>query len=414
MTFLLPVTIHNVEFQGHAEYTSNLVGAEYQELLRPFSDLFNLGITDENPDPDQVLNAIQNGTYHTDMEASLEALIALARNGMTDPNDPVDPNRLHFLSIEMGGSMDQLIKTLIAAGAQVDTASGSVTISEQVAVNWKNLSVNSDAVRQVIDFAISTAGDQNRTMQALVELIYVKTGNDILTSNLERLETALSTTKDSLTTLAQLQELHNKIEITKETQTFEEFASGNYNASSEGGFVDGFDDFDGLVEEASEFFQALYPTVDIATISNSDTAQFLDLRNDIAAQIRALSGVTPGAGTEEENGTLLGNLRIVYDNMQASLLKAGGSGDTLNVKNALRLWILDGENDLSTHLSGLEPGEIQRKLTAAITAGQSLNDTQKEEVRRYLFVFEEYYKSAAAILTKITQILERMAQGIAR
>ncbi len=413
MTFLLPVTINDVEFQGHAEYTSNVVGAEYKELLRPFSDLFNLGLTDTNPDPAQVLNAIQNGTYHTDMEANLEALIALARNGMTDPNDPVDPNRIHYLSIEMGASLDQLIKTLIAAGAQVDTASGSVTISQQVAVNWKNLSVNSDAVRQIVDFAISTAEDQNRTMQALVELIYVKTGNEILSDNLERLESALSTTKDSLNTLAQLQELHNKIEITEETQTFEEYASANYGAGGSD-FVHGDGSFEGLAEEASEFFQALYPTVDIATISNSDTALFLDLRNDIGTQIKALSGITPGAGTNEEDGTLLANLRIVYDNMQASLLKAGGSGDTLNVKNALRLWILDGENETSTHISGLEPGEIQRKLTAAITAGQSLNDTQKEEVRRYLFVFEEYYKSAAAILTKITQILERMAQGIAR
>jgi len=57
-------------------------------------------------------------------------------------------------------------------------------------------------------------------------------------------------------------------------------------------------------------------------------------------------------------------------------------------------------------------GSIQDNITFAITAAQSLNDSQKEQVRRYMYVFEEYYKSASSLLTAISQIIQKIAQGI--
>jgi hypothetical protein len=48
----------------------------------------------------------------------------------------------------------------------------------------------------------------------------------------------------------------------------------------------------------------------------------------------------------------------------------------------------------------------------AITSAQGLNDTQTEQVRQYMFIFEEYYKSASALLNAITQIIQKFAQGI--
>ena len=49
---------------------------------------------------------------------------------------------------------------------------------------------------------------------------------------------------------------------------------------------------------------------------------------------------------------------------------------------------------------------------AAMT--QALIDVQKEDVRNFLFVFEEFYKSASAILQRISQMIEKMAQNISR
>jgi hypothetical protein len=66
------------------------------------------------------------------------------------------------------------------------------------------------------------------------------------------------------------------------------------------------------------------------------------------------------------------------------------------------------------NIAGLGAGQIQRDLAGAITAGQSLNATQQQTVQQYMFVFEEYYKSAASILNSITQIIQTMAQNMAR
>lgn len=59
-------------------------------------------------------------------------------------------------------------------------------------------------------------------------------------------------------------------------------------------------------------------------------------------------------------------------------------------------------------------GEYQKNLNAAVVAAQSTNDSQKEELRRRMFEFEEFYKSASAVMQKIHQILERLAQGISK
>jgi hypothetical protein len=50
-------------------------------------------------------------------------------------------------------------------------------------------------------------------------------------------------------------------------------------------------------------------------------------------------------------------------------------------------------------------------LTKAITAAQSTNDQQNEDVRNFLNLFEQYYKSASALLQAISQIIQKMAQG---
>lgn len=57
-------------------------------------------------------------------------------------------------------------------------------------------------------------------------------------------------------------------------------------------------------------------------------------------------------------------------------------------------------------------GSLQQNITVAITSAQGLNDEQTEEVRAFLFTFEEYYKSASSILTKVSQLIEKYAQGI--
>ena len=76
-------------------------------------------------------------------------------------------------------------------------------------------------------------------------------------------------------------------------------------------------------------------------------------------------------------------------------------------------WVIDGNNS-STGPGASTAGKIQTNLTKAITAATAQNSTQTERVRAFLFLFEEYYKSASAMLAQITQLITKMAQGINR
>ena len=50
----------------------------------------------------------------------------------------------------------------------------------------------------------------------------------------------------------------------------------------------------------------------------------------------------------------------------------------------------------------------------ATTAASNLNDEQKEDLRRLMHLFEEFYKAASAILLKNQQLMEKVAKNISR
>lgn len=73
------------------------------------------------------------------------------------------------------------------------------------------MSSNTDPIQT---FPPVTAADMaQHTEQALVELIYVGTGNQMLGSALANLESALNTTQSVLNILQNLQNLHNQISV---------------------------------------------------------------------------------------------------------------------------------------------------------------------------------------------------------
>lgn len=153
--------------------------------------------------------------------------------------------------------------------------------------------------------------------------------------------------------------------------------------------------------------------------------KLISTKATLEQQLALLSGSTPRinitaanpAGDEDPN-SLLGRLRTVMADLNATLITAGGQAITsttgiMSAVGGFRKWLMDDYQLRNTATSN-QAGKYQQAITFAITAGQSQNDTEKEQVRRFLYVFEEYYKSASAILQKLTQILERMAQGIGR
>jgi hypothetical protein len=99
-----------------------------------------------------------------------------------------------------------------------------------------------------------------------------------------------------------------------------------------------------------------------------------------------------------------------------SIIRAGLPPSGVNAQDAQGLfaWLMDNPDSKGaiSGINGDTAGDIQDALNKGTVAGQALNDTQKENVRNFLFVFEEFYKSASAILQRISQIIEKMATNI--
>jgi hypothetical protein len=439
---LVDTVIDGKVYSVQPDSTSKEVADKFTQDLQVFLDVFNL----TSPTAEQ---DILNGTYHTQIQNAIADFYDIAKNGVPSATDPTKKN---VLSKEMANVLDQLIRTLRAAGIQPNG-----TITAQDVANWKSLSATSPVIADVLSMATKVSSQSNRNLQALTELVYVKTGNEVMEDALIDLEDALNQTKAALDQLNSLQQLHNEITVQSKGTLQQAFKSATgVNIS---GVITGDDSVlnGGSRDSEIKSFKSLFTPfsqdffgTDIVPIANASltsarvadflaTAQKLE---SIVIMLRKINGI--GSTQDFEANTLGDNLQKVLDGIkEAQRLST-------TAKSALVLWILDNYNTASTmkvdvtiatsvnsngstvnfdpprasttnipiiklgSSSPYSPGQMQQAITNAITAAESLNDSQKEEVRRFLFVFEEYYKSASAILTKISQFIEKMAQGIAR
>lgn len=229
----------------HLEYTSPEVVDEFASALSAFVDLYNL--QDENADPDinTIADLLNDSVIADATAASLEeGLIdlltlsqGLGRPRLGDPGPAVGD----YLSMEMATAVDQLIKSLQAVGVNTDVIVSNVNalqyqpqgvIGRGDVRAWKDFSTTSSSIKNILTLAVRASagtidgvegGTSNTSLQALVELVYVRTGNELISETLEGLEDALSITKDALALLNDIQALHNLV-APVESETFLEAA----------------------------------------------------------------------------------------------------------------------------------------------------------------------------------------------
>lgn len=245
--------------------------------------------------------------------------------------------------------------------------------------------------------SVTSAQVNAHTIQALVELVYCQTANNVITSAMASLQQALATTQNALSTLTSLQNLKNSVSsVSKSTFDFD------YANTSTGDYEEEYS------SAASAFFGtpiAISFKIGNTTIVSggspgyaSFTVKMAQAKNALATQIEFLSSITD---TSDPN-TLYASLKKVYNGLPNN-----------NSYASVSYWVLDNYN--VTGASGaMIAGNFQTDLTTAITAGQSLNSAQQQKVQNYLFIFQQYYQSAAAILTALEQIINRMAQAAGR
>lgn len=211
--------------------------------------------------------------------------------------------------------------------------------------------------------------------QALTEIIYVKVANDVIGGQLALLENALTATSGILSTLQQLQNVKNQLHVSnRSVPTFDE---GTYE------------------DVASKVFGS---SIKPSLISGYDYSQVSGLASTLNTQLQDLLTGLPASQQQQ----IQNDPNSIYNLGQKVLgdISAAGSPEA---------WVMDGYDTNDN-----QQGQYQNDLTLAITAGESLNDSKKEEVRRYLNIFEEYYKSASSILNKINEIIGTMARNISR
>ncbi len=333
-------------------------------------------------------------------------LQSLAQSGIpvthTGPNGTPQTLTYRFTQ-DMARQSDLVIRSMMAAGI----VPGSTPTVNQIKA-WQDLGV--EGINLVVNRA-QMADETNRSLQALIETEYIRTGNDVLAEQLEALNIAMSATKKIIETLTDIQSIRNLLKPENRSAiNLSALPSGNLQAAQEA-----------YNQAASAAYgQPISPVVDYGNRNVQDViGQMLKDRATLAQQLSELDRIQPptldstGMAIRDPN-TLQGKISGVLSDM--TFYWSGGTMDSSITQSGLEAWLID---NLDKHLPKDSPsvvglaGKIQQTIDGAIQAATNLNDTQKEEFRRYMFVFEEFYKSASAMMSQINQILASMAQNIA-
>jgi hypothetical protein len=122
----------------------------------------------------------------------------------------------------------------------------------------------------------------------------------------------------------------------------------------------------------------------MGTVYSFSKAQIVTNLNYLINQITALSG---GSSSQ-----LISSLQQVQTDLN-------------NVDN-LTDWIQDTQTN--------NVGQFQNDLSNAVVASQSFNDTQRENLRNVMFIFQEFYQSSSGLLSDLDQLIKKMADALAR
>lgn len=412
------------------DYTHAALAQEYANNIQIILDIYNRGVTysGTNTTPDPI---DPNRLTQADADAiaqALATLVNLAQNGAVLNNTPTSTKQ-YYLTKSMVTNLDFLIRSFNAVGIANPTQ--SITLAELN--RWKDVSVITPVIEDTMR-AAANEQEGNRSIQSLIELIYVKTGSDLIGEKLSSLETALTLTNGVLSTLGNIQSLHNQITVYDRGSIPFDYVSQPNNGGGSGSGGDYSNQYSNAA--SSHFGAPLVPTVPstlvvynasrvpigLTAAGLSAFNKLLLLRQSILNQIAQVSAQTSPEELANPQ-SLYAKLKQIsadFNSLFARLstdpnqpIPADASFTAQQKASALVRWIIDNY-DARTGPNATLGGNAQQNITLAITSAQSLNDTQKEEVRRFLFVFEEYYKSAAAMLQAITRIIEKMAQGISK
>lgn len=399
--------------------------------------------------------------------AAIQQLSELAKNGRVESNG--QQNYVSLLNTDMGETLDLIMRSLKAAGIN-PSSSTNIPEDEKVALikSWQSLGgygvefilqhavdILQNESQFVTDDGLVVEKSPTRTLQSMVEVEYVKGANDIIFGELSSLEEASRLTKDILSNLTIVQNIANRVTVHNKEPVFsfppdytvlypEDAAEDIWDKAEEiwnpfdpstfitpdelediyhadlangtNNFIPYADKIIKAVDDA-DYFQKIYEKCASAYFAQvsaipSDTAtvdaaiQLLTAKASLSAQMAELEALNPDA-TRNISGTLAAMINAVLQDVNLYFGPLTPSANPNQLQSSLNLWIIDTQNQPPGQ--GGEETKVQNNISSAIQAAENLNDTQTEDVRRYLYLFEEFYKSAASVLDIMTSLLEKIS-----
>lgn len=267
---------------------------------------------------------------------------------------------------------------------------------------------------------------KDHTLNAYIELVYIRFGNQMITEQLGQLNAALSTTDNAVNVIKDIMAMRDMAITTKDLFTFEEFAK-NFNPETgfyQPGYGLGFtyDKVYGNADEYLKQFNAANKAYETYKTDNqshvfgydgkawtkgSADPAYWDWAQNILIQKGNLSTVINNLGSQltpeqlNDPTGLYAKLTDVYKSMPSSSYDSEG----------WKKWVTDGYGGGGTTATG--SGKISQMLDSAGNAATSFLNQTTEALQRFLNIMEQYYKSANEILKSTSENIKTYARGIA-
>ncbi len=190
------------------EYTSGILTTQFNSDMETILGVLNKRPDSVNP-PDNTIVPTQ--TDYANLISAMANLTQLAQNGVN--NDPLLPGSTYYMTAQMAGSLGQVLSSLNAVGISVQNAQSNPP-SDPVALIQQWQSLAGFGIQQVVQNAVASSIGATSSLQSMIELEYVKEGNDYIATNLGNLEAALSTSQGIVNNLTVVQNILNQITVT--------------------------------------------------------------------------------------------------------------------------------------------------------------------------------------------------------
>lgn len=423
----------------YTEYQSQDVLNAYSQYMTNIKNYLDLIPT--------LTNSPNLTTVYDNLIGTLSQLSSLVQNGLTE--NPGTANQYQsFVTNDMAQNISNVMNGLAAAGIPPSQPLSSSPQDQNTKIellnNWSSLAGFGieDSLKNAIALVVNTQQVTSTdpvtgvttvgtvpitsTLQSMLELNYVKEGNDLISGKLGSLSSALNITTGVITTLTALQNLANHIQVTIAQTPPASVTNPDVGNTSDSNVQ--VANYKGNYETAaSAYFSQVYPS---AIPTNTDPTTLYGLKLALSAQVASLLKQNSDASANIQSvSSLAARLYTVMKDISAqfSAITVTGTGGLTGLalynsnktlfasayKSAASNWILDGDvKGMSTSSVTNNPGPIMQNLTYAIQQAENVNNSQSDTVRQYTQIFQEFYQTASAMLQDLLDTIQKIDQGI--